>query len=71
MRGTGHTDTRRIRGSNVGGRVMGVQIARDAAIVAGVKTGGGTGSVSPPARDNLQLRQDTRSVGILPIGVCQ
>ena len=31
----------------------GVQIARGAAIVAGVKTGGGTGSVSPPARDNL------------------
>lgn len=35
-----------------GGRITGAQTARDATIVAGVKTGGGTDSVSPPARDD-------------------
>ena len=52
MRDTGE-DTRRVFLGSCGGRVTGIQTARDAAIVAGVKTRGGTDSVSPPVRDNL------------------
>lgn len=67
--GRGHAGTRRIKGSKAGGRVTGAQTARDATIVAGVKTGGGADSVSP-RRGMIRNSGKTHAVrGFLPLGV--